>query len=75
MKNAGSAFKFRSSRRDIQTSMERVRWVLPTLVMATAIGVILFGTAGRLNLPFFWLYLVVWATGGLIAVVVVDSSL
>jgi protein-S-isoprenylcysteine O-methyltransferase Ste14 len=75
MKNAVSTFKFRSSRRDIQTSMERVRWVLPTLVMATAIGAILFGTAGRLNLPFFWLYLLVWATGGLIAVMVLDPSL
>jgi protein-S-isoprenylcysteine O-methyltransferase Ste14 len=55
--------------------MERVRWVLPTLAMVAAIGGLLFGSAGRWDLPFFWLYLLVWTAGGLVAVVVLDPSL
>jgi protein-S-isoprenylcysteine O-methyltransferase Ste14 len=39
------------------------------------LGAILFGCAGRWDLPMFWAYLAVWAVATLVATLVVDPSL
>jgi len=55
--------------------MERLRWVLPTLVMSALIGGILFGSAGRWDIAAFWLYLLVWTLAALVSVGVLDPTL
>jgi len=75
MKSVASTFKCRGRPRDIRTHMERLRWVVPTLIMSAAIGGILFVSAGQWQIPAFWMYLLVWTAAGLVAVVVLDPSL
>ena len=40
--------------------MERGQWIAQSVFLSALIAIVLFGTAGRLNLPAFWLYLAQW---------------
>jgi len=56
-----------------------VKAVLPGILSGVAlvafIGALLFGCAGRWDLPMFWAYLGVWTASGLVGPLVVDPSL
>ena len=52
-----------------------VRGLLGGVLFLVLTGAILFGCAGRWDLPMFWAYLGVWAAAMLVAILVVDPSL
>jgi protein-S-isoprenylcysteine O-methyltransferase Ste14 len=52
-----------------------VRGLLGGTVMLAIIGAILFGLAGRRDLPMFWAYLGIWAVTLVVALLVVDPGL
>ncbi len=49
--------------------------ILGGIIILVLIGAILFGCAGRWDLPMFWIYLGIWAVGTLGGVFLVDPSL
>jgi protein-S-isoprenylcysteine O-methyltransferase Ste14 len=49
--------------------------ILAGLAFAAVIGAILFGSAGRWDLPFFWAYLAVWAMAMVAGGIVADPTL
>ncbi len=48
---------------------------LSGVIYLVVLGAILFGSAGRWDLPMYWAYLAVWAATMVIAMLVVDPSL
>lgn len=55
--------------------MERMQWVVQSVVLSALIAVVLFGSAGRVDVPAFWRYLVFWTLAGLVAALVLDPAL
>lgn len=55
--------------------MERAWWVGQSVLMSALVGVVLFGSAGRLDLPGFWFYLLLWTLAGLVSALVLDPKL
>jgi hypothetical protein len=49
--------------------------VLGALALVALLGAILFGSAGRWDLPLCWAYLGVWAAAGVTAGIVSDPTL
>lgn len=56
-----------------------IRPALPSMLVGFAslvpLGVVLFGCAGRLDLPWFWAYLAVWAASAVVGPLVADPGL
>src|SRR5215469_7747387 len=55
--------------------MSRIPWVAQSIVLVALIGLLLFGSAGRLDVPTFWVYLALWLGASLVSVAVVDPTL
>ncbi|MHC4106803.1 MAG: methyltransferase family protein [Planctomycetota bacterium] len=55
--------------------MIRLLLVLAALAITAAFGVILFGAAGRMDLPFVWAYLAILGGLGVVAMVFIDLGL
>ncbi len=53
----------------------RLLLVLAALGITAVIGVILFGAAGRMDLPFIWAYLAIMGGLGIVAMVFIDLGL
>ena len=53
----------------------RTRALLQTLIFLIVMGATLFGSAGRLNIPTFWLYLAIIAVVSILALVILDPDL
>ncbi len=53
----------------------RLLLVLAALAITAVIGVILFGAAGRMDLPFIWAYLAIMGGLGIVAMVFIDLGL
>ncbi len=53
----------------------RLLLVLAALAITAVIGVILFGAAGRMDLPFVWAYLAIMGGLGIVAMVFIDLGL
>ncbi len=53
----------------------RLLLVLAALGITAVIGVILFGAAGRMDLPFIWAYLAIMGGLGIVAMVFIDPGL
>src|SRR3954465_14000181 len=49
--------------------------MLGAVAFLALLGTLLFGSAGRWDLPFFWAYLGVWTASALVWPVVVDPTL
>jgi protein-S-isoprenylcysteine O-methyltransferase Ste14 len=49
--------------------------ILASVAFQTMIGAVLFGCAGRWDLPLFWAYLGVWMASAVVSVLLVDPSL
>jgi protein-S-isoprenylcysteine O-methyltransferase Ste14 len=56
-------------------SMSRIPWVAQSIVLVAVIGLVLFGSAGRLDIPAFWVYLSFWLVASLVSIAVVDLTL
>lgn len=56
-----------------------LRRALPSMLVGFAslvpLGAVLFGCAGRLDLPWFWAYLAVWAASAVVGPLVADPTL
>lgn len=53
----------------------RLLLVLAALAITAVVGVILFGAAGRMNLPFIWTYLAIMGVLGIVIMVFIDLGL
>jgi protein-S-isoprenylcysteine O-methyltransferase Ste14 len=49
--------------------------LLGGVAFVTVVGGLLFGTAGRWDLPFFWANLAVWAAASIVGTIVIDPTL
>ncbi len=56
-------------------SSSRLFWISQSLGFCALIGLLLFGCAGRLNIPFFWAYLLDCVASFTVAACVIDSEL
>jgi len=56
-------------------NMSRIPWVAQSVVLVALIALLLFGSAGRLDVPAFWVYLALWLGASLVSVAVVDPTL
>lgn len=55
--------------------MSRIPWVAQSVVLVALMALVLFGSAGRLDVPAFWVYLAFWLVASLVSVAVVDLTL
>jgi protein-S-isoprenylcysteine O-methyltransferase Ste14 len=59
----------------VEASPTRWRWALMALAPPAAMAAVLFGSAGRWDLPFFWAYIAVAGAAGLHAALTADPDL
>ena len=55
--------------------MQILRAALFSVLLATIMGLTLFGAAGRVDVPMFWVYLAVWLAIGSISLATLDPEL
>src|SRR5512145_2576035 len=55
--------------------MNRIKLLVYPFLLSAVLGAVLFGAAGRLDIPAFWIYLAVWLVFTLFALLTADEDL